>query len=147
LPVEDLLTSRRSNLHFYRYLADTNLLCSSPFHNDKAHDHLIEAIAAIETHPQAIPFYFPIKSFTMSQQNHPLPPPPGQQQRPVQQRQRAKSSFSFHSHKSSGSGGKIDLHETHEEKESRRLQSKADPSMAITEAEPCKLSITWSAHN
>lgn len=69
-------------------------------------------------------------------QNHPLPPSPGQNQGPVQQRQRAKSSFSFHSHKSSGSGHKIDLHETHEEKASRRLQSKADPSMAITEAEP-----------
>ncbi|CZR50819.1 uncharacterized protein PAC_00693 [Phialocephala subalpina] len=72
--------------------------------------------------------------------NHPLPAAPGQQhfeqQRPAQ-RQRAKSSFSFHSHKSSGSGHKIDLHETHAEKESRRLgNSKADPSMALTESEP-----------
>lgn len=92
--------------------------------------------------------------------NHPLPAPPGQQQqqqqkqqyqqyqqqqqqeRPGQQRPRAKSGFSFrsnHSHKSSGSSGhKIDLHETHEEKQSRRLTTKADPSMAITEAEPCE---------
>lgn len=72
--------------------------------------------------------------------NHPLPAPPGQQQRPGQQRPRAKSSFSFrsnHSRKSSGSSGhKVDLHETHEEKQSRRLTTKADPSMAITEAEP-----------
>lgn len=82
--------------------------------------------------------------------NHPLPAPPGQQQqhyqqyqqqeRPGQQRPRAKSGFSFrsnHSRKSSGSSGhKIDLHETHEEKQSRRLTTKADPSMAITEAEP-----------
>jgi len=71
--------------------------------------------------------------------NHPLPPPPGLQQRPGQQRPRAKSSFSFrsnHSQKSSGSGHKVDLHETHEEKQSRRLTTKADPSMAITEAEP-----------
>jgi len=73
--------------------------------------------------------------------NHPLPAPPGQhfeQQRPgqAQGRPRAKSSFSFHSHKSSGSGHKIDLHETHEEKQSRRLNSKADPSMAIQELEP-----------
>ncbi|KAF4631526.1 hypothetical protein G7Y89_g6609 [Cudoniella acicularis] len=70
--------------------------------------------------------------------NHPLPAPPGPTQRSNQQRQRAKSSFSFrsnHSHKSSGSG-KIDLHETHTEKEARRLTTKADPSMAITEAEP-----------
>ncbi|KAF8866450.1 hypothetical protein BDZ45DRAFT_272442 [Acephala macrosclerotiorum] len=71
---------------------------------------------------------------------HPLPAAPGQQhfeqQRPAQ-RQRAKSSFSFHSHKSSGSGQKIDLHETHAEKELRRLgNSKADPSMALTESEP-----------
>ncbi|KAG0650917.1 Uncharacterized protein D0Z07_2759 [Hyphodiscus hymeniophilus] len=75
-------------------------------------------------------------------QNHPLPPNPSGQiqpqygERPTHQR--AKSTFSFHSHKSSGSAGKIDLHETHQEKESHRLQSKADPSMAITEAEPCK---------
>jgi hypothetical protein len=84
--------------------------------------------------------------------NHPLPAPPGQQQqqhqqyqqqqqeRPGQQRPRVKSGFSFrsnHSRKSSGSSGhKIDLHETHEEKQSRRLTTKADPSMAITEAEP-----------
>lgn len=71
--------------------------------------------------------------------NHPLPTPPGQQsfeQRQGQTRPRAKSNFSFHSRKSSGSGHKIDLHETHEEKQSRRLQSKADPSMAIQEMEP-----------
>lgn len=75
--------------------------------------------------------------------NHPLPPPPGQQQnpqaRPDQGRPRAKSSFSFrsnHSHKSSGSNHKIDLHETHEEKNSKRLHTKADPSLAMTEAEP-----------
>ena len=88
----------------------------------------------------------------MPPSNHPLPAPPGQQQqhyqqyqqqeRPAQQRPRAKSGFSFrsnHSHKSSeGSGHKIDLHETHEEKQSRRLTTKADPSMAITEAEPCE---------
>ena len=90
----------------------------------------------------------------MPPSNHPLPAPPGQQQqqqhyqqyqqqeRPTQQRPRAKSGFSFrsnHSHKSSeGSGHKIDLHETHEEKQSRRLTTKADPSMAITEAEPCE---------
>jgi hypothetical protein len=75
--------------------------------------------------------------------HHPLPLPPDQQQdqRPFQQRPRTKSTFSFHSHKSNGSGGqKIDLFETHEEKAAKRLQTKADPSMAITEAEPCKYS-------
>src|SRR4051794_15016559 len=75
--------------------------------------------------------------------NHPLPQAPGQQyqQRPGQQRQRAKSSFSFrssNSHKSNGSLGKIDYNETHAEKESRRLHTKADPSMALSEAEPCE---------
>ncbi|KAH6675492.1 hypothetical protein B0J14DRAFT_652343 [Halenospora varia] len=80
--------------------------------------------------------------------NHPLPAASGQnqyqnqyqnQQRPGQQRPRTKSTFSFrsnHSHKSSNSSNKVDLHETHQEKEAKRLQTKADPSMAITEAEP-----------
>ncbi|KAG9238363.1 hypothetical protein BJ875DRAFT_57452 [Amylocarpus encephaloides] len=68
----------------------------------------------------------------MMASNHPLPTPPGQQ------RPRAKSGFSFHSHKSNGSGGdhKLTTTESHQEKESKRLHSKADPSMAITEAEP-----------
>ena len=71
----------------------------------------------------------------MSSTAHPLPVPPGQH------RPRAQSTFSFrsnHSHHSSGSGHKISLTETHEEKESRRLHTKADPTMAITEAEPCE---------
>ncbi|TAQ89684.1 hypothetical protein B7494_g1968 [Chlorociboria aeruginascens] len=58
--------------------------------------------------------------------------------RPGQQRVRAQTSFSYksnHSHKSSD-GGKIDLHETHEEKAQRIIKTKADPSMAINEAEP-----------
>ncbi|KAF5878199.1 uncharacterized protein Bfra_000364 [Botrytis fragariae] len=75
----------------------------------------------------------------MQNQNHPLPSPPGNQERPGN-RQRAKTSsgFSLHSHKSSGSGSgqKLDLTETHREKEAKRLHSKADPSLAMTEAEP-----------
>ncbi|KAK6587301.1 hypothetical protein PZA11_000591 [Diplocarpon coronariae] len=61
-------------------------------------------------------------------------PAPGRDGRP-----RAKSNFSFrsnHSRKSSGSTNPIDLHESHEEKESKRLQSKANPVMALQEAEP-----------
>ncbi|KAH8602532.1 hypothetical protein B0O99DRAFT_679528 [Bisporella sp. PMI_857] len=76
----------------------------------------------------------------MSANNHPLPTPPGPQQRPTQHR--TKTSFSFsskHSHKSSGAAAKIDLHETHEEKQARRLTSKADPSLAINEAEPSEV--------
>lgn len=77
---------------------------------------------------------------SQNQSQHPLPPQPGHQEygRPTA-RPRAKSGFSFrssHSRKSSGSGQKIDLHETHEEKESKRLTSKQDPSMAINEMEP-----------
>lgn len=69
----------------------------------------------------------------MSVNNNQLPAAPGQQGRP-----RAKSGFSFHSRKSSGSSHtpKIDLHETHQEKESKRLQTKADPGLALMEAEP-----------
>jgi len=70
-------------------------------------------------------------------QNHQLPSAPGEQQRPGAGRPRTKSSaLSFHSHKSSGSGPKIELVETHREKESLRLQGKADPSLAMMEAEP-----------
>ncbi|KAI9745130.1 MAG: hypothetical protein M1818_001408 [Claussenomyces sp. TS43310] len=76
------------------------------------------------------------------QVEHPLPAPPGaspQSQYAPGHRPRSKSAFSFHSdksHKSSGSQGKIDLHESHMEKESKRLRSKADPLLAMSEAEP-----------
>lgn len=55
------------------------------------------------------------------------------------QKQRPKSrSFSFRSDKSSSSH-KVSYHETPEEKEAKRLHSKADPTLAMNEAEPCKL--------
>jgi len=78
----------------------------------------------------------------MSTSNHPLPTAPGQHSRPTQHR--TKTSFSFrstHSHKSSGSIPKVDLHETHLEKESHRLKdtSKADPSVAMTEMQPSEV--------
>ncbi|ESZ98901.1 hypothetical protein SBOR_0759 [Sclerotinia borealis F-4128] len=73
----------------------------------------------------------------MQNPNHPLPSPPGNQERPGNRpRTKTSSGFSLHSHKSSGSGQKLDLTESHREKESRRLHSKADPSLAMTEAEP-----------
>lgn len=65
-------------------------------------------------------------------QNHPLPAPPGQHQQRPAGRERANSKFSFHSRKSSGSGNKIDLHETHEEKQQKRLKTHADPSLAVS---------------
>lgn len=65
-----------------------------------------------------------------------------QEYQPAQQKPRPRSrGFSFRSdksHKSSGSKEhhKVDLHETAAEKESKRLHTKADPSMAMNEAEP-----------
>jgi hypothetical protein len=44
--------------------------------------------------------------------------------------------FSFHSQKSHKSSGSKDLHETHAEKEAKRLHSTADPTFALNEAEP-----------
>ncbi|KAK1239656.1 hypothetical protein MKX07_001110 [Trichoderma sp. CBMAI-0711] len=62
------------------------------------------------------------------------------QQQPHQQHQQRPSSrrFSFLSDKSrkNSASNKIDLHETHAEKETRRLHSKADPTLAMNEAEP-----------
>ncbi|KAI3400286.1 hypothetical protein diail_3667 [Diaporthe ilicicola] len=86
---------------------------------------------------------------------HPLPAPPGQQsdysnqhvhyqQTPLQQthsntaRPRPRSrGFSLQSDKSQKSDGKKEhLVESHTEKERQRLHSKADPTMAMNEAEP-----------
>ena len=58
---------------------------------------------------------------------------------PDQHRSRSKSLLSFgsvRSRKSSGSGTKVDLAESPKEKSSRRMTTKADPSMAINEAQP-----------
>src|SRR5438034_235751 len=78
-------------------------------------------------------------------QQYPVPPqynrgyqsheqPQSQGQRP-----RSKSrSFSFRSDKSAKSGGNrpVNLQETSAEKEAHRLHSKADPTLAMNEAEP-----------
>jgi hypothetical protein len=51
-----------------------------------------------------------------------------------------RRTFSFHSDKSQPRKGPVvravDLHETHAEKEAKRLHSKADPTLAMNEAEP-----------
>ncbi|KAG9246673.1 hypothetical protein BJ878DRAFT_267360 [Calycina marina] len=78
----------------------------------------------------------------MASNGHPLPPSPSAQQNVRPSQHRPKTSFSFRStgsHKSSGSIPKIDLHESHEEKQAKRLNSKADPSMAMNEAEPSEV--------
>jgi hypothetical protein len=54
------------------------------------------------------------------------------------QRPRSKSILSFGSNKSGDSGGKIDLTETAKEKSSRRMTSKADPTLAMNELQPGK---------
>lgn len=75
------------------------------------------------------------------QQQEAQAPPQPALPRPTHQRSSHSKSrtFSFQSqksHKSSGSKDNI-YHETHEEKEAKRLHSKADPSLAISEDEPC----------
>jgi hypothetical protein len=70
------------------------------------------------------------------QQQYQPPQPPLHSQ---QQRQRPKSrSLSFRSNGSAKSGGNkaVDMHETHAEKDAKRLHSKADPTLAMSEAEP-----------
>ncbi|KAK1536141.1 hypothetical protein CPAR01_09683 [Colletotrichum paranaense] len=81
-------------------------------------------------------------------QPQPVQPPPNaqaqspshaQNQTPHRRSKSRPRTFSFQSnksHKSSGSHPKIDLHETPEEKEAKRLHSKADPTVAMSEAEP-----------
>ena len=72
-------------------------------------------------------------------QTQPAPPQPAPQHksRPPSGKNRSFSFRSDKSHKSHGSNvNKIDLHETSLEKEAKRLHTKADPTMAISEAEP-----------
>lgn len=68
-------------------------------------------------------------------------------QRRQSQRPRKSRTFSFRSDKSQGSGNnhKIDLHETSAEKEAKRLHSKADPTLAMQEAEPGEQTV-WTSH-
>jgi len=69
----------------------------------------------------------------------PLPAVPGNQRPATHGRERSKSTFSLksgNSHKSNGSAGKVQYNESHQEKESKRLHSKADPTMAMNEEQP-----------
>ncbi|KAK0383247.1 hypothetical protein NLU13_9160 [Sarocladium strictum] len=74
--------------------------------------------------------------------------PPRPQPTPQKHSRTKSRTFSFQSeksHKSHKSGGSKDLYETHEEKEARRLHTKADPSLAIREAEPSVVAMTQSS--
>ncbi|KAI5287735.1 hypothetical protein KEM54_005786 [Ascosphaera aggregata] len=60
---------------------------------------------------------------------------------------RRNSKFSLGKHrkqKSSISDAKIDLHESHAEKEARRLKSYADPNMAVNQLEPAAMALEQS---
>ncbi|KAK4199101.1 hypothetical protein QBC40DRAFT_307737 [Triangularia verruculosa] len=65
-----------------------------------------------------------------------------QQQRPANPTRKSRS-FSLRSDKSQGSNiqkaDKVDLHETSAEKAAKRLHSKADPTLAMQEAEPAQV--------
>lgn len=79
---------------------------------------------------------------TPANTERPLPTPTQQAASQSEQQPRSNSHrFSFLSDKGRKNSvtNKIDLHETHAEKDSRRLHSKADPTLAMNEAEPCTL--------
>ncbi|KAL2128310.1 hypothetical protein VTI74DRAFT_9361 [Chaetomium olivicolor] len=85
--------------------------------------------------PPATPYHL---QQTPTQQTQPDPA----QQKPTQKPRKSRT-FSFRSDKSHGSGShKIDLHETPAEKEAKRLHSKADPTLAMHEAEPAEVAAT-----
>lgn len=67
-----------------------------------------------------------------------------QQQQPPHRRGISFSGKSDKSRRSSNSGGKISLHETHEEKAKRNLHTKADPTLAMNEAQPATVAMEKS---
>jgi hypothetical protein len=80
--------------------------------------------------------------------SQPLPSPPlSSSTSPRRNRGISFGGKSEKSHKSSGSHGKISLHETPEEKARRALHTKADPTLAMNEAQPGQLIVfcgmTW----
>ncbi|KAH8735487.1 hypothetical protein BGZ61DRAFT_80279 [Ilyonectria robusta] len=89
---------------------------------------------------QAQQQYFPQQQQQQQQPQPPQqtyqPPPRASQQRQSQNPPAKSRTLSFHSQKSHKSSGSRDLHETSAEKEKKRLHTKADPTLAISEAEP-----------
>lgn len=76
------------------------------------------------------------------QHQRPLEPSSLQYSHPTAEQQHSGQakprSYSIHSQRTHRSGGsRQDFHETHEEKEAKRIHSKADPTLAMSEAEPC----------
>ena len=69
------------------------------------------------------------------------PQGPQSPQRPQRQRRTSSRAFSLSSHKSSDSKDKIQLTESAKEKAAGHLHTKADPNMAVGEAQPCELAV------
>jgi hypothetical protein len=100
--------------------------------------------------PSVPPHQYQYQQQQQQQQFPQIPPqylPPKQtatsQQKPAAQSRKSRS-FSFRSDKSLGSNShKVDLHETSAEKEAKRLHSKADPTLAMNEAEPGAFTLSW----
>lgn len=89
-------------------------------------------MATASSPPSAPPY-----EFRQAPPQHAQPQFPSAQQKPAPSRK--SRTFSFRSDKSRSSGShKVDLRETPAEKEAKKLRTKADPTVAMQEAEPCK---------
>ncbi|KAI1188859.1 hypothetical protein F5B17DRAFT_241232 [Nemania serpens] len=92
--------------------------------------------------------HYPQQPHQPQQPEHPKQAPEPSAPTPHQQTRRSRA-FSFRSDKSQkstpGPTHKIDLTETSAEKEAKRLHSKADPTMALSEREPAMEAQTLSA--
>ncbi|KAM0437498.1 hypothetical protein ACHAPT_001861 [Fusarium lateritium] len=89
------------------------------------------------------PSNYPAQQYQQQQQQQPQQYYQSSQSQSQSQQRRASQNppadhrtLSFQSHRSHRSSGSKDLQETHAEKEAKRLHSKADPTLAISEAEP-----------
>lgn len=102
-------------------------------------------MATATSHPAPATSYQYSQAPQQYQQHQPPPPqqPPSTQQRPPPSSRKSRS-LSFRSDKSHGSSNnhkieKLNLTETSAEKEAKRLHSKADPTLAMQEAEPAEV--------
>ncbi|KAM0278368.1 hypothetical protein ACHAQH_005188 [Verticillium albo-atrum] len=135
-------------------MADQHQYSRHPLPPPPSHEHYPHQDASYDYNQQQ-PQEYQQQSPTSPQQPAFAQQPPRQQQQQQQLRQPPPAqvahqqkpskprTFSFQSgksHRSSGSHPKYDdTHETSAEKESHRLHSKADPTMAISEAEPATI--------
>ncbi|KAH7257374.1 hypothetical protein BKA59DRAFT_106173 [Fusarium tricinctum] len=90
------------------------------------------------------PSSYPAQDYQQTQYQ---PTAPASPRRTSQNPPAHNRTFSFHSQKSHKSSGSKDLQETHAEKEAKRLHSKADPTLAISEAEPSEIAAMVTESN